>query len=579
MNTTNNPTEKELTGYPSIDKPWLKYYSEEAINAETPKCSIYENIYQGNCEYLSDIAYIYFGKKITYKELFSEIDKTAKALKSIGIEYGENVAICAPAMPETMYLVLALNKIGANANMLNPTFSEQQLINLINDTEAKLLFVINELYSRVENVIPHTTIKTVISCPATNSLSFFVRFPKKSKKIPNTIQWNDFISKGKSVNYVIPEYKPNHPAVMVYSSGSTGNPKSIQLTNDSINANITQGQYIGFEWKRQDRYFEQVPIFTSTGLCATNLVPLRYGITVIMEPIYDNKVLFSHLVKYRPNFMISTTAFIEYLSKNHTIHPAYSNFKYIVIGGEYITRQTELRFNEWLSKNGCKEKIHKGYGMCECGGTVTATHYKCNDIGSVGIPTPFITVAAFDLETGKELTYGQRGEIRVLTPGHMLGYFKNKEATESYFHTEEQGETWACTGDMGYVMENGCVYVDGRINSSYINTRGETIYLFDIERAILDIEQVIQCRVVVSVINKKKIHIAHVVFSDEFDTQQVLSLIVERCKSKLTPNHFPTLFKLYESALPVAPSIKADIKKMENDTTNLIDVSAMYANQ
>ena len=55
----------------------------------------------------------------------------------------------------------------------------------------------------------------------------------------------------------------------------------------------------------------------------------------------------------------------------------------------------ENKLNQWLRKNGSIEKIHKGYGMCELGGTVTATHYKCNEIGSAGIPTPHVIVAAF----------------------------------------------------------------------------------------------------------------------------------------------------------------------------------------
>lgn len=142
--------EKQLTGYPSIDKPWLKYYTEEAINAKLPECTIYENIYNNNKEHLDDVALLYFGKKITYKTMFAKIDKTAKALVANGVNANDNVAICMPATPETIYLILALNKIGANANMLNPTFTKEQLVDRINDTGAKLLVTVNELYKVVK---------------------------------------------------------------------------------------------------------------------------------------------------------------------------------------------------------------------------------------------------------------------------------------------------------------------------------------------------------------------------------------------------------------------------------------------
>ena len=83
-------TEKKLTGYPSIDKPWLKYYTDEAINAPLPECTIYESIYRSNKNHLSDIALMYYGKKISYKVLFEQIDKTAKAFSALGVKNGDS---------------------------------------------------------------------------------------------------------------------------------------------------------------------------------------------------------------------------------------------------------------------------------------------------------------------------------------------------------------------------------------------------------------------------------------------------------------------------------------------------------
>ena len=287
-NEENKMTETKLTGYPSIDKPWLKYYTEEAINAPLPECTIYQNIYNHNKNYLNDIALLYFGKKITYRQLFGEVKKAEKAFIAHGVKRGDNVALCVPATPEAIYTILALNKIGANANMLNPTFSEQQLIDRISETGATVMLVVNELYSRVENVIPNTCIKTVISFPAVNCLGSVVKLIKKAKNIPNSIPWNKFVASGKNVEPAKPvSYRKDVPAIMVYSSGTTGASKGIQLTNDGINATILQYEVVGFDLKRQDRYFAQVPIWFSTGIAVTMMVPLGLGITVILEPMYD----------------------------------------------------------------------------------------------------------------------------------------------------------------------------------------------------------------------------------------------------------------------------------------------------
>lgn len=566
------PTEKKLTGYPSIDKPWLKYYTEEAINAKPPKCSIYQNIYDGNADHFSDVALLFFGKKITYKQLFAEVDKTAKAFVANGVQCGENVVLCMPAVPETIFAILALNKIGANAVMLNPLFTEEQLIARVSETDAKLMVVVNELYGRVENVIPKTTIKKVISCAAVNSFGAIVKLLKKAKTIPATTAWNNFLKQGKGINLIVPEYKPNHPAIMVYSSGTTGASKGIQLTNDSVNSTITEGVQIGFEWQRGDRWFSQIPVWFSTGICAQTLVPLKYGITIILEPVYDFEMFYQHIIKYKPNFMITACGLLDYLMTKQPKAEAYQGFKFLCAGGEYVTPSAEKKYNDWLKSNDNHYGFFKGYGMCECGGTVTASSPKSNAVGSAGVPTPNVVVSAFDLKTGKECRYGERGEIRVMTPSRMLGYYKNPTATDKYFHEDDEGRIWACTGDLGYVTEDGSVYVDGRISSSYKNKVGETIYLFDIERAVLDIEQVRQCKAVVSDISHERMHVIHIVLTAEADRDTVLKLIKNHCSNKLPVNHVPELVKIYDSALPVALSGKLDVTKMENDIENLIEI-------
>lgn len=513
---------------------------------------------------------MYFGKSISYQEMFDEIEKVAKAFTFYGVKQNDNVAICMPATPETIYTVLALNRIGANVCMLNPTFTEQQLTDRILELNAKILIIVNELYSAVEKVVPQVGIQTVVACPATNSLGLIAKVTNHSKKIDGTIDWKSFLKKGKDAAIPpTPVYKKEQAAIMVYSSGTTGASKGIQLTNDSINATITEYGISGFSFERQERYFAQIPIWYSTGIVVTMLVPLFYGVAVILEPIYDFDLFYKHIVKYHPNHLVTATGLIDYLMSKQEQSPAYAVFKYLVVGGEYVTPYAEEKINCWLEKNGCKEHLHKGYGMCECGGTVTSTSSFCNVIGASGIPLPHVTVAAFDLQNGKELPYGQRGELRVLTPCRMSGYYNRPDATKEYFYNDELGRIWACTGDMGYVVEDGNIYVDGRISDSYTDSQGETIYLFDIERAILTVKEVRQCKVVAVELDGKTTHVAHVVLSKDGKHEQALKQIIDACDKKLDTSHRPHLFRFYTDALPVAPSGKLDTTKMKSDIMNL----------
>ena len=111
----------KISGYPSIDKPWLKYYSSEALHAQPASCTVYQNIYQHNKEHLSETALEYFGVKITFSKLFEHVEACAKALLSNGVRAGDCVTLCTAGTPEAVYIVLACSKIGALANFVNPS--------------------------------------------------------------------------------------------------------------------------------------------------------------------------------------------------------------------------------------------------------------------------------------------------------------------------------------------------------------------------------------------------------------------------------------------------------------------------
>lgn len=115
------------TGYPHIDKPWLKYYSQEAIDAPLPQCTIYELLKRGNAAHPNDIALIYYSRKFTYKQMFRNIERTAKSFAAYGIGPGDMVIMCMVNTPETVYTLYALNRLGAIANLVDPRTNAKQL--------------------------------------------------------------------------------------------------------------------------------------------------------------------------------------------------------------------------------------------------------------------------------------------------------------------------------------------------------------------------------------------------------------------------------------------------------------------
>ena len=167
--------EKKLTGYASIDKPWLKYYSEEAINAPLPECTIYEYLWENNKDFPKDIALEYMGSEISYGELFSHIDECVKALTALNVKQGDIVTVALPSIPEALYMAYALNKMGAVANMIHPLAGEKELLHYLNEVKSEVAVIFEGTYRIIAECIHTTTVKKAVVVSAGDSLPFGIK--------------------------------------------------------------------------------------------------------------------------------------------------------------------------------------------------------------------------------------------------------------------------------------------------------------------------------------------------------------------------------------------------------------------
>ena len=581
------------TGYPSIDKPWLKYYAESAIHAHPEECTVYQNIYRHNQSHLHNIALEYFGIKISFEEMFDSVESCAKALLHAGVRLGDRVTLCTSGTPEAVYVVLACSKIGAVANFINPMFRPEQIRDRINDTEASLLFVLDKLHPNIVSILAETCIQRVIILPAVNALPVPMQFLAKLKDRPDEelnhelkfnvkyCLWGKFIREGNSYSSETEApYQKDMPVVMVYSSGTTGASKGIVLTNDGINATIAQYE-TGFpEVSRQKKFLHIVPIWFSSGISISLLMPLCLGASCILEPLFSPETFTSDLKKYSPNYIFGATSLwlyaMEHLDSKHDL----SFLICPITGGEQLLPETEIKINHFLATHNCNRGLQKGWGMCELGATVTFTSSGItaagprNKIGSTGIPLPLAVVSAFDTETGEELPYGQRGELQVSTPCCMKEYYKNPSATQEFFRLDTQGRKWGHTGDIGYLDEDGFVYVLGRAVDYFQDSEGRNHYLFDIENVILQNPAVDICEVVVLHVNDSSIPVAHLLLKKDFSGNrlQLLKEIHTLCTQMLPAPAVPTAYKL-RTSFSVKPSGKRDTEALTHELNDYLSVA------
>ena len=570
-----------LTGKASIDRPWLKHYAELPDYKENDK-TVYQELIEKNENRKNRLALEYFGTKTTFCELFKKIDSAAKAYYANGVREGDFVTICAAGVPETVYSFYALSKIGAVSNMIAPHFDHEQLVKRIEDCNSDVLVVMDTFYDDIKDAIAKSRIKKTIVIPALNaSLLGLITKKHKIDRENNEVYWNEFIKEGKVIENV-PECKYNkeQPAAMVYSSGTTGAAKGILLTNDSFQNSVYAYDKMGFDFRSGLKLYQIVPPWFSTGLSTSIHLPLSKGVSVYMDPRFDRKHFVKNIVKAKTNYTIAPTSMYEgFLDKSLVKNKNLSHLTYPFEGGEPLSPEVRSAIETVFREHGSNAELKVGYGQCEGGaGITTEIHNYEHPKGTVGIPLSGVVIGIFD-ENRNELTYGQRGEVLASTPCRMKEYYKNKEATDEYFYIDENGRKWNCTGDIGYIDEDGYLYIEGRA-SDYSMVGDRKVYNFDVESVIKNVEGIANVDVLEKKDeveeNKMAVHIiptsdfmASISNNPEILADKIFELQTLICDKFQDDSLVPTIFKVRES-FPHAKSGKRDTVSMMHETEGFI---------
>ena len=568
--TTQNPV------YASQAKPWLKYYDQKFIDQTLPALSAFEYVCQRSKNHLNDTALEYYGRKFTYADLIVNVKKTAAALRGAGVKKGDIITVVSIMTPEIIALFYAADMIGATLNLVDPRYSVEGIREYIEEVDSHLLVCLNVVYERCRQAAKRTNVEKVIvlspadSLPPVMAVGYKLTTPDKNKYASNVIRWKQFIKGGEGQSTAAEPYDPDHACVVVHTGGTTGSPKGVMLTDDCFNGIALQFQAYPKLFHRGQKLMNVMPPFIAYGFACGIHLPLVLGFTVIIIPNLDPAKLGSLVLKHKPEHMFGVPTHYQQLAADPKLRD--KDLSFIInyaAGGDSLSRGAEQTVNDFLAAHGARYPIAKGYGMTEVSSAATVAAGLDNKPGSVGIPMVNTIIAAFEPGTDRELPIGERGELCISGPCLMKGYYNKPEETAILLRRHPDGRVWAHTGDMGYLDEDGFVFLDSRIKRMIIRHDGFKVFPSMIENVVSRHPAVHQCSVVGCTDKdhtQGRLPFVYIVLKSDTTAKkkQVIRELERMCAEELPEYVQPVAYK-FISSMPMTPVGKVDYRQLEAD--------------
>ena len=564
--------------------PWLKFYGDIPESIDYPQGSMYEaiklacdNNLNNNGGY-KNTAYVFQGKKTSYKEFFRNIDTVARAFKAIGIGKGDKVTICMPNAPQGVDAFYALNRISAFTSMIHPLSAEGEINFYVTNSKSKAIVVLDMFYEKVLRALegvdyPVKVIVARIKDALPFPLNMLYPLTVKDKPAPlpadnkDVISWNDFIANGKSVKELPEEFpKKDDTAVILFSGGTTGVSKGIELTNMNMNAlgyEVQAGAGFTMEGLRM---FSVMPLFHGFGLGVGVHTALTAGATCILIPQFTIKTYAKDVLKYKPNVIVGVPTLFEALLRSDGFAGADLSFlRGVFCGGDSLSVELKKKVDKFLTEHNSKVQIREGYGTTECVTASCLTPYDYFREGSIGIPFSDVFYQIVDPKNDTEVPYGTEGEICICGPTVMKGYLDNAAETASTLRTHADGNVWLHTGDLGTMDEDGFIYYKQRLKRLIV-VSGFNVYPSQVENTI-DAHPDVLLSCAIGVPDPYKMHKvkAFVVLRPGVEpSDKIKEEILEHCRKNISKHAMPREIE-FRTELPKTLVGKVAYRKLEEE--------------
>jgi len=431
---------------------------------------------------------------MTYKELQENIYTLIKLLKDNGVRKGDKVALLSENMPNWAVAYFAVTYFGAIIVPILPDFHSTDIQHIIRHSEAKAVFSSQKYLQTIEDL-------------ENSNMKFVIKLDDLT--IVDEMKYHSYISKltRRLATKELPKPHEDDMAALLYTSGTTGHSKGVMLSHKNLVTNAMSA-YKNVSVLPEDTFLSILPLAHTLECTVGMILPILHGADIVyIDKVPTPNVLIKAFASVKPTMMLSVPLVIEKIYKNKIL-PKFTNsfllktlysipairkflnkiagkklietfggrIKFFGIGGAALSPYVENFLKE------AEFPYIVGYGLTEtspliAGGRLGSTI----KIGSTGLPMVGVEVQI----KNPNPTNGE-GEIIVRSPSIMLGYYKDKEQTNDVIK-----DGWFYTGDLGYIDEDGYIFISGRSKNVIIGSGGENIYPEQLEGIINQNETVL----------------------------------------------------------------------------------------
>jgi long-chain acyl-CoA synthetase len=475
-----------------MEKIWLKSYPFGVATEINPDEYVsLTSMLQESChEFSGKVAFENFNTELSYHTLLEKsLVLAAYFQKHLQLRKGDRFAMMLPNLLQYPIIMLAALQLGLIIVNINPLYTRRELLIPLKDSGAKAIIMLAHQVDNLVAIIKETQIKYVLITElgdeftglkrlAINSYFKYFKRSRPSLSFPYAIHYREALQEGKKISFDSVAIGPDDIAFLQYTGGTTGLPKGAMLTHRNLVANVMQCM----EWmgglleKGKEVVVTALPLYHIFSLTVCCFVFWKLGgrSLLITDPRNINSLIKLLTTKPFSVFMGVNTLYRALIQ-----HPAFNtlNFNSLKIslaGGMPVLKKIA---DQW--QRATQKPIIMGYGLTEASPVVTVNPLYVREFsGSIGLPLPSTKVAILDDEE-RELALGETGELAIVGPQVMLGYWNQLTETKHVF--TKAG--WLKTGDIARMDNEGYIYLIDR-KKDMILVSGFNVYSYEVEEVI-----------------------------------------------------------------------------------------------